>query len=504
MSSRLRAEPREDAGAAEDLRPPAGWWPFGAVGRALRRIRSMPTLHLLGTTAFRVTLLHLLLTLLGTAALSGLAWWVTTSYALREVRADLLHDAEVLRRAAARAGGAEGIAGLVEARVATDRDGTHYFLLAGADGGPIAGNLYQAPRRAGWQDIDLRRQGTGDEDGDVPPLRLLAYGTPLQPSGFLVVARDLTPVHVLEARLRDAAGWVGGGALLLGVLGGLVLSRSVLHRVAGMEGELAAVEQGAIERRLSVRSGGDEFDRLAVRINRALDRIQELMTTLRGVTDDIAHDLRTPLGRMRRRLEAAQRRADSEAEWAEAVEAAIEDCDRILGIFAALLRIAEIEGGARRAAFRPFDLSEVTESVAEVFLPAAEAREQTLAAAIAPGIAVLGDRDLVAQMVANLLDNAVRHGRAGGSVRLSLAPDGAAPHDAATLVVEDDGPGIPAAERTRVFRRFHRLDPARTTPGTGLGLSLVKAVADLHDMRLDLSDAGPGLRVTVRIPVRPG
>ena len=442
----------------------------------------------LRTTAFRVTLLHLALTLLGTAALSGVAWWATTGFAARQLAADVEQEAGVLLRAA-RLGGAPSVAISVEARMAADRAGTGYYLLAGPDGGRLAGNLAQAPRVAGWSTLRL-------EGGPGPEAEVLALGTRLPDGAFLVVARDLAPVRDFEARLLGAAGWVGGTALLLGLLGGILMGRGVSRRAAAMAAALAAVEAGEIGRRLPARAGGDEFDRLAGRINAALDRLGELMAAVRQVTDDVAHDLRTPLSRLRQRLEAAERDPDARG----AVAGAIEECDRILGVFEALLRIAQVEGGGRRASFARFELSGVVEAVAEVYGPAAEERRQTLAARVAPGVAAWGDRELATQMLANLVENAVRHGREGGRVEVALER---APGGGAVVTVADDGPGIPAAERGRVFRRFHRLDAARSSPGTGLGLALVKAVADLHGMAIELSDNAPGLRVAVSVPPLP-
>ncbi|MBD0272594.1 MAG: HAMP domain-containing histidine kinase [Acetobacteraceae bacterium] len=443
----------------------------------------------LRTTAFRVTLLHLGLTLLGTAALSGVAWWATIGFAARQLAADVEQEAGVLQRAA-RLGGTPSVAVSVEARMAADPTGTGYYALAAPDGGLLAGNLAQAPRASGWSTLRLR-------GGPQPETEVLALGTRLPDGAFLVVARGLAPVRDLEARLFGAAGWVGGAALLLGLLGGIAMGRGVAHRAAAMEAALAAVEAGDIGRRLPARAGGDEFDRLAGRINATLDRLQELMATVRRVTDDVAHDLRTPLSRLRQRLEAAGQDSGARA----AVAGAIEECDRIMGVFEALLRIAQVEGGGARAAFKRLDLSGVVEAVAEVYGPAAEERRQTLETRIVPGIAAWGDRDLATQMLANLVENAIRHGREGGRVEvaLELGPGGGA----AVVTVADDGAGIPAAERGRVFRRFHRLDAARSSPGTGLGLALVKAVADLHGMSVALADNAPGLRVAVSIPPPP-
>jgi len=454
-----------------------------------------PVFRILRTTAFRVTLLHLALTLLGTAVLSAVAWWATTGFAAQQVADEVARDMGVLQRAA-QLGGVASVAISVEARLAADRAGTEYYALTAPDGSRIAGNLAQAPPRRGWHTLRLQGGAAGPETG------LLALGEPLPDGNFIIVARDLAPVRELEARLLGAAGWVGGGALLIGLLGGIVMGRGVVLRAARMETALAAVEAGEIRRRLPTREGGDEFDRLATRINATLDRMQALMDALRQVTDDIAHDLRTPLSRLRQRLEAALRTApggepEGEAPWRETIEGALADCDRILGIFAALLRIAQVESGARRAAFTRFDLTAVAETVAEVYAPAAEEREQKLETQLAPGLAAWGDPELVTQMLANLIENAVVHGRQGGRILLSLA---ARPAGGAVLEVADDGPGIPEAERGRVLRRFYRLDAARSRPGSGLGLALVAAVAELHGIRLSLEDNRPGLRVRLEIP----
>ena len=289
-------------------------------------------------------------------------------------------DAGVLIQAA-RLGGPRSVAVSVEARLAADRSGTQYYLMAGPDGTRLAGNLAQAPRAAGWENLRL----VGPEDQVA---ELLAFGTALPGGGFLVVARDIAPVRQLESLLLGAAGWVGGAAMLLGLAGGLLMGRSVTRRAAAMDAALARVEAGEIGHRVPMRIGGDEFDRLARRINAALDRVQSLMQTLRQVTDDIAHDLRTPLGRLRQRLEGALRAPD-DAGWREATEAAIRDCEQLLEIFAALLRIAQVESGARQAGFTRLDLTGLLATVAEVYAPAAEDRGQRLDCDLAPGVARL-------------------------------------------------------------------------------------------------------------------
>ena len=432
----------------------------------------------IGTTFFRITLLHLVLTMLGTALLAGVGFWATSRFAAQQIAAEIERDVGVLL-GAGRLGGTASVALSVEARIAADRSGTQYFLLAGPDGGRIAGNLAAAPRRAGWNSIEIERGAEGST--------MLAFGTALPGGLFLLVGRDVAPVRALESQLLGAAGWVGGLAILLGLGGGLLMGRSVARRAAEMEGALAAVEAGKLDTRLTARADGDEFDLLARRVNATLDRLQASMAALRQVSDDIAHDLRTPLTRLRRRLERM-----AEATPAAGIEEAVEECDRILDIFAALLRIAEVESGARRAAFTEVALDDVARTVVEFYAPLAMERGQILVGEIEHGIALPGDRELLTQMLANLVENAIRHGREGGTVRLVLA--------AREEVVVDDGPGIPPESRAMVFRRFHRLDAARATPGSGLGLALVAAVAGLHGIAVTLEDAAPGLRVRLALP----
>ncbi|MBR0672195.1 sensor histidine kinase [Neoroseomonas soli] len=431
------------------------------------------------TTAFRVTLLHLLLTLAGTALVGGVAWWSTAGFAARQAAQEIERGMGVLLQSGALSG-ARGIALSIEARMAADRSGAEFYLLAAPDGHRVAGNLSGVPSEPGWREGSIRLPG----GTDAPVLMLAA---PLPGGGAIVVGRDLSAVRELEQRLLTAAVWVGAVVLVLGLAGGLLIGRSVARRAAGMEAALAAVQAGDLTRRLEPGAGGDEFDRLAARINATLDRLQSLMAALREVTDDIAHDLRTPLTRLRQRLDDAAR-----APTAEAIAAAQGEADNLLEIFAALLRIAQVESGTQRSGFTQVNLSAVAESVAEVYAPAAEARSQTLATDIAPDVALTGDPALLTQLLANLVENAVRHGRVGGRVALALR--------GGALTVTDDGPGIPEAEREKVFRRFHRLDASRSTPGSGLGLALVRAVADLHGMTIALEDAAPGLRARITLP----
>jgi signal transduction histidine kinase len=227
-----------------------------------------------------------------------------------------------------------------------------------------------------------------------------------------------------------------------------------------------------------------------------LDRIQMLMDGLRQVSNDIAHDLRTPLTRLRQRLELARAKATTVADYQAAVDQALAETDEILDTFGALLRIAQIEAGTRRSAFTEVDLSGVLQTIVETYAAVAEDHQHGLASRIAEGVTVQGDRQLLTQMIANLVENALRHTPTGTRIEIELAEPSSAP----VCVIRDNGPGIPEPERQKVFRRFYRLDSSRATPGSGLGLSLVAAVAELHRIAIEVGDNRPGLQVTLRFP----
>jgi signal transduction histidine kinase len=252
--------------------------------------------------------------------------------------------------------------------------------------------------------------------------------------------------------------------------------------------------RGNLARRIALRGTSDEFDRLSANLNEMLDRIQMLMDGLRQVSNDIAHDLRTPLTRLRQRLELARTKATTVADFETAVDKAIAETDEILDTFGALLRIAQIEAGTRRAAFTDVDLSGVCQTIVETYAAVAEDHQHALESRIAEGVTVQGDRQLLTQMIANIVENALRHTPDGTRIELELAGLPAAP----VCTIRDNGPGIPEPERQKVFRRFYRLDSSRATPGSGLGLSLVAAVAELHRIAVEIGDGQPGLKVTLR------
>jgi signal transduction histidine kinase len=283
------------------------------------------------------------------------------------------------------------------------------------------------------------------------------------------------------------------GVVVLGVVGGFALSRDVHRRLAAITGTAEAIIDGDLARRVPVRGSDDDLDRLALTFNRMLDRIAALMESLKQVSNDIAHDMRTPLTRLRQKLEAG---LASPRDEGLALEGALSDLDSILDTFAALLRIAQIEGGARRAAFRPCALATLAQTVTDAFAPSAEDQHQSLTLAVDAPATVDGDAELLTQMLVNLVENALRHAGPGARITVRVARAGRA----AVLSVTDDGPGVPEGEGERLFDRFYRLERSRSTPGSGLGLALVAAVAKLHGAEVSLLPARPGLEARVTFP----
>ncbi len=451
--------------------------------------------RLLRTASFRLAALYLMLFTASALVLGAVVFWTTRAALEQQLRAGIVAEVASLT-ADYRAGGLPRLLADIEARgrgsAALD------YLVQDRDGRRVGGEIPAIGHALGWLRLTIREaEAPGQRD---EPERLEVLAVSLGDGVVLAVGDDTGRVTEAEEAVLRAFGVAVGLTVLLGGAGGAWLSHLFLRRVDAIGRTAEAIIGGDLDRRIPVRGTGDDLDRLAMTLNRMLERIAALMESLRQVTNDIAHDLRTPLSRLGQKLESARAGARSLAEYERAVEGAIAEAEALLGSFAALLRIAEIEAGAQRAAFRRVDLSRLAETVAEAFAPAAEDAGRSLTARIAPGVRVHGDRELLTQMLVNLVENALRHTPPGSRIRVLAARVG---DDGPTLAVEDNGPGVPEHERARVVRRFYRMEQSRTTPGSGLGLSLVAAIATLHGARLDLADADPGLCVSVAFPRRP-
>jgi signal transduction histidine kinase len=444
--------------------------------------------RLVRTHAFRLASLYFGVFAVSVLAVLLFVYWMSADFVERQTQATL--DAEI-------AGldeqyqqrGLSGLVQIVLARSAGDRGDGMLYLVADRDGHPLAGNITGWPEGAPVAPgpvaftIEVKIKGKTERRPARGALIVI-------PGGYrLLAARDIGDAALFRERVKMTLVWSGLVALVAGLIGGAVLSRNLLRRVEQVNRTAERVMAGHLSDRVPTLGTSDEFDQLAANLNLMLDQIERLMTGMREVTDNVAHDLRTPLARLRARLELSLIGVADPAAQAEAVQAAIDDADRLLATFNALLNIAEAESGARRNAAEPLDLAQTARAAAELYEPVAEQKGCALKLDVDPGIMIRGDRHLLSQAVANLLDNALKYG--GGEVLLSAhQQDGRA-----ALEVSDSGPGIPEEEREAVFDRFVRLEPSRSTPGNGLGLSLVRAVARLHNGTVALGDNRPGLKV---------
>ncbi len=383
---------------------------------------------------------------------------------------------------------------MIEDRTLASDAQVQYLLQQGA-GHRVAGNAGVMTPRAGV--VYLKRLGNGTSGS--PQREILGRGVFIAPGVYAFVGRDLYQVHRSEGEiLLTFAGVLALSVVFVGA-SSLWLSGRYLHRIDAISETCAAIMSGDLAERISTAGAGGELERLAATINRMLDRIQLLMESIRQAGNDIAHDLRTPLAHLRLSLEKAQTEARTRDDYEVAVQQAICEADLLLDMFAALLRISRIEGGARREAFRRFDLGEVLAEAMAIYRPLIEDAGHTADLAVASGLMVHGDRQLVLQLATNLLDNAIHHTPAGTRVTGWVGIEDGRP----TLMVADTGSGIPEADRQRVLRRFVRLDRSRSSPGHGLGLAMAEAIAELHEGRIILSDNNPGLRVRVQFPPAP-
>jgi signal transduction histidine kinase len=426
-------------------------------------------------------------------ALFGYVYWATASYL--QSRADQAIAAELatLQSAYATGGRKELIAAIVQ-HTATPRPDGGVYLLADAEFAPLAGNLKAWPPElrdsGGWTSFrPLRSQSDATA-------QLRAVLVTLPDGAHLLVGRNVADLDQFVRRINIA---LGAGIVLIFVLAGvasLSVTRRTVGRIEAINATSRAIMQSGLGERIPRRGTHDEWDELAANLNSMLDRIELLMNEVKQVTDNVAHDLRTPLTRIRGRLERAYARSGAGVADANLIADTLADLDAVLAMFTSLTRIAQIEANARTAAFRSLDLAQVARDVAELFDAASEERGGRLEVVGEDHVVIAGDRDLLFDALANLVDNAIKHGRAGGRVALEVAL-----HDGVPVVsVSDDGPGIPLAEHERVLKRFYRLERSRRTPGNGLGLSLVAAVARLHGAALEMHDNAPGLAIRVTFP----
>jgi signal transduction histidine kinase len=463
---------------------------------------------LIRTTAFRLTLVYLFLFALFAASLLGYFAWNTrrliTEQITSTVNAEVGEVTEIYNRR-----GLHGLVFTIGNRAL--RPGANLYLVTVPNGQAIAGNVGSlAPGvmgMQGWTETAYRRL----DDNDNTDHRALVRVTEMTNGFRLLIGRDLEERRRLFGIVAKAAQWSILVVVVLGIGGGIFVARRVLRRIDAMTGTAQRIMAGDLSDRLPVGRSGDELDRLAENLNAMLGRIEALMTGLKEVSDNIAHDLKTPLTRLRNRAEEALARAGREADYRAALERTIEESDGLIRTFNALLMIARAESGQARGNMDDFDAAEVAAGIHELYEPLAEDDGMSLHVKTASS-PLHGNRELISQALANLVENAIKYGKpvvrpidpeavaATKEILIEARREG----DAVLVSVTDHGPGIPEADRKHAVERFVRLEASRTLPGSGLGLSLASAVATLHGGELRLGDAHPGLVATLVIPARAG
>ena len=448
--------------------------------------------RLLRTNTFRLAALYLVLFAASVLALLAFIYFSMAGFIEQQAEATIRAEMRGLREQYDQRG-LTGLVAVVQARSAAPR-GNSLYLITDPALAPVVGNLDNWPSnrdiRPSWITFSVESPAhNGEIDNVVASVSVL-------PGGFhLLVGRDLRDADAFRRRITTTLGWAALLTVALGMAGGLFLTRNMLARVEAVNRTSERIVRGDLSQRVPLTGSGDEFDQLAGNLNNMLDRIERLMLGMRQVTDNIAHDLRTPLARLRARLEVTLLERPDVNRYGEALRETIAEADQLLGTFNALLSIAEAEAGARRDSMAVVDLAAIARSVAELYEPVADEKGLALTVAAEPGVPVQGDRHLLSQAVANLLDNALKY-TPKGTVSLSVQRSG----NRVRLEVADTGPGIPADRRDTVFDRFVRLEGSRSTPGNGLGLSLVRAVAKLHGGEAWLEDNAPGLKAVVMLP----
>jgi signal transduction histidine kinase len=413
----------------------------------------------------------------------------TASYVRSRSDRAIMADYSSLQAAYARSG-RDGLVALIAQRIADKSFAGNVYLLADPSLAPLAGNLTAWPSTvtalSGWTEFRAPEPLPGA--ADQPLLRAML--ATLANGDRLLVGRDIGDLDSFTDQMKGAV--ISGVALifLLAAVASILVTRRTVGRIEAINATSRAIMQSGLDQRIPLRGTHDEWDRVAENLNLMLDRIETLMREVKQVSDNVAHDLRTPLTRMRGRLEKAYHGSRDGADDQALIGDTIADLDAVLRIFSSLTRIAQIETRERKGAFRTVNLVEIAGEVVELYDAAAEPDGTRLSIAGDPEVLVTGDRDLIFDAIANLVDNAIKHGRAGGQIVVANETIDGKP----VVSIADDGPGIPVDQHEHVFKRFYRLEQSRYTPGNGLGLSLVAAVARLHGARIEMLDNSPGLK----------
>jgi signal transduction histidine kinase len=450
--------------------------------------------RLFRSSSFRLALVYMCLFAVSVLILLGFLYWATAGYMARQADDAIASEIRGLEEQY-RQRGATGLARTIRDRIAQDPTRAAVYLLTDPAFVPIVGNLDRWPSAKpdsdGWITFQLRDRAV--DEGRAYDARARAFV--LAGDLHLLVGRDVRELERTRELIIQALIWGLAITAALALVGGTMMSWSTVRRIDAINQASREIMTGDLSQRIPTKGTGDDFDRLAEGLNSMLDQIELLMEGVRSVSDNIAHDLRTPLTRLRGQLEMLQGLEPGSEEHKALVDRSVGEADSLLTTFSALLRIAQIEAGSRRANFVEVDLTALLQDVADYYAPLAHDKEQALETALAREVSVRGDRDLLFQAFANVVDNAIKYTPTGGRIRLFLSRrDEGGPE----AIVSDSGPGVPEDEKERIWERFYRADQARASPGSGLGLSLVAAVARLHGADIAAEDNRPGLRVVWR------
>ena len=463
-------------------------------------------IRLLSSTPFRLSLGYMGVFVAAAALIVGFIAWRANDLLTNKVVETLEAEVTGLREQF-QAGGAERLAAVIAQRAG--EPGSGLYLLVDAGGRRVAGNLDRVP-----PELAAGNRGSVFTYARPPPagrgpVTRRAVGVPLPVPGglLLIVGRDIEDLQRFAVSMGRLGLWSIALLAILGIAGGLAVSRSVLRRIETITDTSRTIMAGDLSKRIPLDGSGDELDRLSANLNGMLARIEDLIVALREVSDNIAHDLKTPLTRLRNRAEAALTRSDGAAAYRDGLVKTIEEADDLIKTFNSLLLIARLEAGAVAESMAPIDPAAIVGDVAELYEPVAEEAGLVLETSILPGLRLLANRELVSQAVANLVDNAIKYSLEDGRartdgvvpprIRLSMARSGGT----LDITVADRGPGVAPEDRARALQRFVRLEKSRSRPGSGLGLSLVAAVARLHGGSIRLEDNNPGLRAILSLPL---
>ena len=452
-------------------------------------------LRLVRTASFRLAATYASITAIAFLVLYFFTYWIATEEFDRQIKFGVETEFSELVAVHAALSRPEFIQQISVLSKAPGGSSFYYYFTDG-NSQKLSGNIDGLKAVDGWRiekfnpnmPFNVGQTAPADDDHE-----LVAYGRHLPDETFLLVGDDRYRALAAQEAIDQAFVWASILALALSVLAGVVVSRRFLRKIDRINATSNAIMRGQLKERIPVHGALDEIDRLAANLNLMLDSNQALLESLKQVSTGIAHDLRTPMSRLRQGLEEARLAAFSPETYKTAIDQAVAELDAILATFSALLRIAQIGSGSRRAEFGPVNLSSIAGKIVEAYRAVAEDESKVLHSRVDPDLTVTGDEDMLTQLLANLVENAIKHTPAGAAIAVEIKETASG----VEAVVADDGPGIPEDERNRVFEHFYRLDRSRTTPGHGLGLSLVAAIAELHGIAVRLEDNKPGARAVV-------